>query len=217
VIDLDRAPAYGRDVGIAVRQAKATRQVPLVFAGGAPEKADEVRKLLPDAAFTSWRGIRGAVKRALARPSREPVVPGSLLAGYSGRPLARKLGIQPEMVVALVQAPSGFEKTLGRLPAGVRLRRQARGACDRIVWFVRSRRDLERRVGGIAARLAEKGGLWIAWPKKTSRAAANLTQQDVRCLGLAAGLVDYKICAIDETWSGLLFARRAARRPRRRP
>ncbi|KRT75902.1 MAG: hypothetical protein XU14_C0083G0001, partial [Armatimonadetes bacterium CSP1-3] len=154
-----------------------------------------------------WDRIRGALKEAIAHPPADPVVPSSVLAGYSGRPLAKKLGIKPNSVVGLVDAPPGFRETLGHLPAAVAIRHDARGRCDLIVWFVRSRRELQRGMRGMAARTGS-GGLWIAWPKRSSGLTVDLAQLDVRRTGLAAGLVDYKISAIDATWSGLLFTRR---------
>ncbi len=129
------------------------------------------------------------------------------MAGYSGTPLPRKLGVKPGHVLTLVSAPPGFEATLGELPDGVMIRRRATNAADLIIWFTKSRRDLERRIAGLAAKL-EDGGLWIAWPKQASGVATDISGNDVRRVGLAAGLVDYKVCAIDETWSGLKFARR---------
>ena len=208
VIDLSRLPSHGREMGSFLRQRKATRHVPVVFAGGDPEKVERTRKALPDAIYTPWSRIRSTLKRALARPPADPVVPPPVMEGYSGTPLPKKLGIKEGSVVALAGAPKGFEKTLGRLPDGVTIRRQVRGRCDRVVWFVKSRKDLERGVERMGRALSEKGGLWIAWPKKASGVATDLTQSDVRRIGLASGLVDYKICAIDATWSGLLFARR---------
>ncbi|MGD8699278.1 MAG: hypothetical protein PVJ43_08315, partial [Gemmatimonadales bacterium] len=101
----------------------------------------------------------------------------------------------------------GFEQTLGELPAGVVLRRQARGHCDLVVWFCKSQAELKRRVERLGE-LAGPGGLWIAWPKQASDISTDLTQAKVRATGLAAGLVDYKIAAIDATWSGLRFTRR---------
>ncbi|UCG89489.1 MAG: DUF3052 family protein [Gemmatimonadota bacterium] len=130
-----------------------------------------------------------------------------MLAGYSGTPLPKKLGIKNGATVVLVGGPKGFESTLGPLPEGVTLRKQARGKCDMIIWFPKSRKDLERRVSELGA-LAGKGGMWIAWPKQASGVKSDLNQAIVRSSGLAVGLVDYKICAIDETWSGLKFAKR---------
>jgi hypothetical protein len=190
-----------------VRRTKATRHLPLVVVEGEPEKTAAVERLVPDAVFTPWSRIRGALKRALARPPAEPVVPDSMLAGYSGTPLPRKLGIKPGAVVGLIGAPEGFERTLGRLPAGTLLRRPARGRCDLLLWFPRSRADLLRRVGSIGER-AGGDGLWIVWPKKASGIRTDLTQNGVRRAGLDAGLVDYKICAVDAVYSGLKFTRR---------
>lgn len=208
VIDLSRLPSHGREMGMFLRQRKATRHVPIVFAGGEPEKVDRTREALPDAVFTPWSRIRSALNRALARPPVDPRVPPSVMAGYSRTPLPKKLGIKEGSVVALSGAPRGFEKTLGKLPDGVTIRRQVRGRSDRILWFVKRRTDLERGVERMGRALSDKGGLWIAWPKKAAGVATDLTQKEVRRIGLASGLVDYKICAIDKTWSGLLFARR---------
>ena len=132
------------------------------------------------------------------------------MAGYSGTPLPKKLGIKDGHVVVVVNGPPGFAKTLGRLPSGVTVRRQDRGARDLTIWFVGRARDLEQRI----VRMADKvgaGGLWIAWPKKASGVPTDVSEGLVRRAGLAVGLVDYKICAIDEVWSGLKFAVRTTR------
>lgn len=209
VIDLDRLPSHGRDVGVGIRSSKATRHTPLVFVGGEPEKVARVKKLLPDAAYTSWKKIRGALKQAIAHPPANPVRPDSMLAGYSGTPLPKKLGIKPNSVVALPGAPRGFEKTLGALPEGVELREEADGACDIILWFLRSRDELAGGMKAMAAR-AGAGRLWIIWPKKASGVQTDVSEKDVRAIGLASGMVDFKICAVDATWSGLAFTRRRA-------
>ncbi len=209
VIDLGRLPSHGRDVGLGVRQAKATRRVPIVFVGGEPEKVARVQSVLPDAAFTSWNKIRSALKRAIAHPPENPIAPDSLLAGYAGTPLPKKLGIKANSVVALEGAPDGFRKTLGELPNGAVLQERARGACDIILWFLRSRKELLRGMKGMAVRTGQ-GRLWIIWPKKASGMGADVTENDVRAAGLAAGLVDFKVCAVDATWSGLAFTRRRA-------
>lgn len=205
VIDLSRIPSQGRDLGAVLRGFKSTRHVPLVFVDGEPVKVEKVKKLLPDATYTSWSRIVGALKKAIARPPVDPVAPGAM-AGYSGTPLVKKLGMKAGSVVALVGAPPNFEATLGRLPRGVTLRRHNRGRRDLTLWFIRSRKDLKGSIQRMTAH-AEKGGLWIVWPKKNSAMASDLSQKDVRAAGLAAGLVDFKICAIDETWSGLRFTK----------
>lgn len=210
VIDLSRLPGQGRDMGLAVRHAKATRGVPLVFVGGDSYKVGQIRQQLPDAVYTAWGRIRGALKRAIAKPLTDPVVPESVLVGYAGTPLPRKLGIKENSVVALIDAPHGFEQEIGALPPGVTFRSTVRGRSDLIIWFVKSGKDLSRRIVRMAE-LTGRGGIWIAWPKKASGMTTDLTQAVVRKLSLAADLVDYKICSIDSTWSGLKFARRKQR------
>jgi hypothetical protein len=128
-------------------------------------------------------------------------------AGYSGTPLPGKLGIKADSVTALVGAPPDFEDTLGPLPAGARLSRSGRGRRDLTFWFVRSAAELRRAIPRMVE-AARSGGVWIAWPKKASGLATDVTENVVRDHGLAAGLVDHKVCAIDATWSGLRFALR---------
>ncbi|TNF71135.1 MAG: DUF3052 family protein [Acidobacteria bacterium] len=130
------------------------------------------------------------------------------MAGYSGTPLPKKLGIKGRSVVALLGAPDDFEETLGALPEKVRLRHRASGQSDLVLLFTKRQKELERRFPVAVRTMAEGGSLWIAWPKQASGVATDLTQNKVRAYGLANGLVDFKICAIDETWSGLRFARR---------
>jgi hypothetical protein len=129
-------------------------------------------------------------------------------AGYSGTPLPRKLGIKPESRLAAIGAPDDFDDTLGELPPGVSVRRSARGPLDVIVAFFTERAELERRLPTLIKGLDQAGGLWIAWPKRGSGLASDLGEGIVRELGLAAGLVDNKVCAIDATWSGLRFVYR---------
>jgi hypothetical protein len=134
------------------------------------------------------------------------------VAGYSGAPLVGKLGIKPGARLALIGAPAGFDAVLGELPGGVTVRRRALGPCDvMLVFFVR-RAELERRLPVLRRGLDAAGGLWIAWPKRSSSVETDLTDSEVRALGLAAGLVDNKVCAIDATWSGLRFVYRLADR-----
>jgi hypothetical protein len=137
-------------------------------------------------------------------------------AGYSGTPLPSKLGIKPDARVALLSAPEGFDARLGALPPGVTLRRRAQGPVDVIVAFFVDRSALERRLPALRAALDPAGGLWLAWPKRSSGVSTDLGDGVVRELGLAAGLVDNKVCAIDKLWSGQRFVYRLADRPGRR-
>jgi CheY-like chemotaxis protein len=207
VIDLDLRPSGGRDLALYLRQRKSTRHVPIVFVEGDPTRAAKIKELLPDAVYATWRGVRGAVKRAMERPPAQPVVHNAM-AGYSGTPLPKKLGIKSGSVVTLMGAPPDFETTLGDLPDDVRIRRQARGKANLVMLFAKSKADLDRRLETAKRAMAGKATLWIAWPKKASGVATDLTQTHVRRKGLDSGLVDFKICAIDATWSGLRFSRR---------
>lgn len=205
IIDLSRTPSHGMEVGTALRGYKATRAVPLVFVEGAPEKVERIKQLLPDATFTTWSKIRSSLKTAIAKPPANPVKPESNLAGYSGTPLPKKLGIKANSTVALVNAPKDFETTLGELPAGVTLKKKATGKEPLIIWFLRMRAELEDRVNQMRE-LTGNGGIWLVWPKQASGLKTDLNQNVVRETGLANGLVDYKVCAVDATWSGLKFA-----------
>lgn len=127
------------------------------------------------------------------------------MAGYSGTPLPKKLGIKEKHRVALLNAPVGFAATLGDLPAGAEVVKQLHAPLDVIVFFIKSENDLWKRFGELATMLTPAGGLWIGWPKKASGIVTDLTENVVRQIGLEAGLVDNKVCAIDETWSGLRF------------
>ena len=135
-------------------------------------------------------------------------------AGYSGTPLVRKLGIKPDSRLGLIGAPDGFDDTLGELPLGVRVVRRLGGPMfDVIVAFFDRRSELERRLATLVGALDYAGGLWLAWPKRASGVPTDLTDNVVRDLGLATGLVDNKICAIDQVWSGMRLVYRLRDRP----
>jgi CheY-like chemotaxis protein len=202
VIDLSRLPSHGRDVALSLRKYKSTRRVPLVFVGGAPQKVKSIRALLPDAVYTTWSRIPSHLADAIANPPVDPVVPRSVMDAYAGTPLPKKLGIKPGSLVSLINTPEGFVDTLGDLPEGVELHTGFHSIPGLTLWFTRSRGDLERHIDGMAPP-AEKGGLWILWPKKSSGVTSDLSQSVVRELAIAAGLVDFKVCSVDETWSGL--------------
>ena len=123
------------------------------------------------------------------------------MTGYSGTPLPRKLGIKPGHRVLSLNAPESF--ALEDLPDGVTVRSSARGTADVILSFHARRADLARKMPRLRALMEPAAGLWIAWPKRASKLPTDLTEDVVRELALANTLVDNKVCAIDETWSGL--------------
>lgn len=133
-------------------------------------------------------------------------------AGYSGTPLTTKLGISEGASAAFVNAPGHFADLLGELPAGVTVRTDARSRVDLAVYFVTARRTLEQRLPALRRIIEPDGMLWVAWPKRASGVATDMTEDVVRAVTLPTGLVDTKVCAIDETWSGLrLVVRRELR------
>lgn len=132
--------------------------------------------------------------------------------GYSPRPLIEKLGLKPGLRAALVHAPKGYLASLGELPDGVRLASRPGAANDFLHAFFVERRALEGELPRLAGGLDPDGMLWISWPKKASGVASDLTEDVVRALALPLGLVDVKVCAVDETWSGLKLVHRKERR-----
>jgi hypothetical protein len=123
--------------------------------------------------------------------------------GYSGAPLPQKLGFREGSRAVLVNAPEGFEGLLGELPEGVSLTTDLRGAADLVVCFLTARRLLEQRLPALRRAIAPDGMLWVAWPKRASGVETDVTEDVVRAIALPTGLVDTKVCAIDDTWSGL--------------
>jgi len=134
------------------------------------------------------------------------------MAGYSGTPLVKKLGIKPNFNVAFVNAPENFLKQLD-LPPQATVNSRSNKALDFALLFVRTEKELKQNFKKFAARLQPSGMLWVAWPKKSSGVLTDLMFASVQAIGLAAGLVDVKICAVDDTWSGLKFVYRLKDRP----
>jgi len=130
------------------------------------------------------------------------------MAGYSATPLAKKLGIKEGSRIALVNAPKDFPTALGPLPENAEIVKRLTNSLDIILFFVLSELALTRDLKRLAARLVANGMIWIAWPKKSSGVTTDLTFGNVQRIGLDSGLVDVKICAIDDTWSGLKFVYR---------
>ena len=135
-----------------------------------------------------------------------------MAAGYSGTPLAKKLGIKEGASVAFLEAPADFDETVAPLPEGVDVARNAGPGLDVVVFFTRARGELEERIEELRAAIAPAGGLWVGWPKRASGVETDMTEGVVREVALPLGLVDNKVCAIDETWSGLRLVIRVTER-----
>jgi CheY-like chemotaxis protein len=204
VIDCTRLPSHGREVGRVLRMTKGTRHVPLVFVGGDPEKVAQTRALLPDATYTSWSRVKAALPRAMARPPATPVVPKDVM---SAKPAVAKLGVKPGFRVCLLGAPKGFAATLTPLPKGVTFTAKADASCSLFIGFLRSARELHAQIM-VLGHVIDRQVLWLLWPKKASGVKSDLDGNLVRRTGLASGWVDFKVCSVDEIWSGLAFKKR---------
>jgi hypothetical protein len=136
------------------------------------------------------------------------------VTGYSGTPLAKKLGIEESHRVGLVNAPDHFADLLEPLPAGVELVPGVRSRRDLVVAFVRARTELEQKLDAMTRSVFPDGAIWVAWPKKAAKVPTDMSEDVVRAVALSRGLVDTKVCAIDETWSGLRLVVRRENRSR---
>lgn len=130
------------------------------------------------------------------------------MAGYSETPLLKKLGVKPGFRVALVGAPKNFKEELGSLPATAKFTAATTDSLNLILLFVSSEKELRLKFAPLTAKLRKDGMIWVAWPKKSSGVVTDLSFNSVQHIGLDAGLVDVKICAVNEIWSGLKFVYR---------
>ena len=131
-----------------------------------------------------------------------------MTTGYSGKPLATKMGIKPGQRIIILYAPQGYESTLGILPDGVEIAHELRGTFDLIHYFASERTAYEHDFPRLRDALTAAGMLWVSWPKKAAKMLTDLDENVIRDIGLANGLVDVKVIAVDERWSGLKFVRR---------
>jgi CheY-like chemotaxis protein len=204
VIDLSRLPSHGREVATFFRGQKATRHIPIVFVNGAPEKVEAIRKLLPDAVYASAALLPSALREALANRPAAPVVPVQMMERYGSRTTAQKLGIREGATVALIDPPRNYAAAIGPLPPGAVFEEAPAAAGDITLWFVHEAAACAEALPAMR-KLAARTKLWILWRK-----GSGVTQQFLRESAAAIGLVDYKICSVDKTWSAMLFARKEA-------
>jgi CheY-like chemotaxis protein len=204
VIDMTRLPSYGHEVGRVLRMRKATRHWPLVFVDGDADKIASTKLLLPDATYTTWGRVKAAVTKTIAKPLASPVVPKDLM---SGKPTVDKLGVKPGFKVAILGSPKGFAETLKPLPSKVAFTAKPDQKVDLYICFARSAREMQVQFLSLKPTV-ERQTLWILWPKKASRIKSDLDGNVVRNGGLAEGWVDFKVCSVDDTWSGLAFKKR---------
>lgn len=215
VIDLTCLPGRGRDAALALRRTKYARHIPLVFVDGAPEKVEAIRRQLPDAVFATCanrKQLCSRIRAACAKRVRDPVIPPGPMERYRSRTAAQKLGIREGSTVAVIDPPRDYAAALGELPAGVEIV-ECRDAPDSVhpvtLWFVRDPRIYQAGLRRMQA-IADQTKLWVVWPKRKvdKMKPSGLTQYLVRQFANEAGLVDYKICAVNDQWSGMALARR---------
>jgi CheY-like chemotaxis protein len=207
IIDLSRLPSHGKEIAVGLRQIKSTRDIPIIFTEGEKEKVDKIKVLLPDAVYSTWKNIRTALKKAYKQKDEKKIIPPSMMERYSNSALVKKLGIKENFKIALINSPKNFKETLGELPQNVKFFKSLKGGIDIIIWFTRSREEFYLGFFDVLL-YVDKNKLWVATPKKSSGIATDINQNIVRNICLNSGLVDFKVCAIDETWSGLLFTKR---------
>jgi len=136
------------------------------------------------------------------------------MAGYSGTPLPQKLGIKPGMTVVIINAPTNYRRLLGTIPEGVTFSGRLKADSDFVHVFIKTPRELEKLLSVLREKLPDTGTVWASWPKRSSGMPTDVTEDVVRAVALPLGFVDIKVCAIDETWSGLkLMVRRINRKP----
>lgn len=206
VIDLSRLPSQGREIAIALRQSPRTRSVPLVFCGGDPEKVARIKTQLPDAFYGSLANLRSTVRKALAHPPADPIKPVQMMDRYRSRTAAQKLGLKESGTLKLLEPPRNVMQVLGELPAGVQvLEDDSTLPASVTLCFLHEPHALLSMLSRVRP-LAAATKLWILWRKGGAAAHGAVTESLVREHALAIGLVDYKICSVNEVWSALLFA-----------
>jgi hypothetical protein len=203
VLDLSSLPSHSRDMGVYLRRTKYAGHIPLIFVDGEAEKVEGVRRLLPDATYTTLKRVGPAIQKACRKPLQNPVRPPGLMEQYSSRTVAEKLGIKAGSMVAVIHPPRDYAAALGQLPEGAELIEDPEDALAVTLWFVRDPEALQSALRRMRL-LALHTKLWIVWRKGTGV----LTDRSVRELANSADLVDYKICAVNAQWSAMAFARR---------
>ena len=205
VIDLSRLPSHGREIAIAMRGNKILRQIPILFLDGAPEKVEIARRQLPDAAYCQSSRLVTALRQCIRQGAVNPIVPTQMMERYAARTTALKLGIADGARVAVIDAPRDYARVLGVLPENVEFDEESWKGCAVTLWFVREPEAFLAALPRMRLAAAHSR-LWVAWPKKAAREDSPLREKVIREMAIESGLVDYKICSVDQTWSALCFA-----------
>ncbi len=209
VIDLSRLPSHGREIAISLRQSPRTKLVPIVFCDGLEEKVNVVRGILPDAVYCSLPTLAVTLRKVLKdRPVdavKRPVKPPAMMDRYKDRTAAQKLGIANSSTLVLIDPPANAMKVLGELPPEVEIFDHPASHASVTLCFLHQPHLLGLTLSGVRRRAATSK-LWLLWRKGGSAARGDVTERLVRESALDLGLVDYKICSVDSTWTAMLFA-----------
>jgi hypothetical protein len=206
VLNLTRLPSHARYVAMEIRAHKATRHLPMVFVDGDPAKLERIQRELPDAVFTARAKLIAVLKRV--KPVENPAPATSMMASYAGRTTGQKMGFKAGSRIAVIDAPRDYAKAIGDLPAGASFEEDPTGVLPFTLWFVHDRETYLASLPRMRKLAQAKSRLWVVWPKAASKkgAGSGVTQTLIRESAIAVGLVDYKICSVDETWSAMVFA-----------
>ncbi len=206
VIDLSRLPSHGREIAIAIRNSAALRTIPIVFCAGDPDKVSALRELLPDAVYCELPKLAFAVKKALVAPPTQPVKPPAMMDRYKSRSAAEKLGLKKGNSVALIHAPRDVERIIGLVPEDVNLIETETGlaSAQLHLCFVHRPEELFTVLSNLRD-IARQSKLWILWRKGGNAVAGEVTEKLARQHALDLGLVDYKICSVNDVWTAMLF------------
>jgi CheY-like chemotaxis protein len=207
IIDLSRLPSHGREVAGAVRASKCTRHIPLVFVEGKADKVQAIRDSLPDAVYGGWAEIHTLLHQASHQAPAEPTVPVPHMQRYAGRPVAQKLGLKAGMKVNAIDAPRDYLHPLTGAAANVEFLEDAAEPCEVTLCFVRDLGSLHERLPELR-RIVDQSRLWVLWPKQKASKRSGVTEKAIRESAIALGMVDYKICSYDATWSAIALARK---------
>ncbi len=172
VLDLDRLPSHSREIAFALRSSKSARHIPILFAGGLPEKLDRIRSENPDATYTTWPEAPGALATLLLHPPPVPAIAPP--RDFSTTPLPKKLGVGEDMQIALIAAPDGFEDTLGDLPRSTTLSTRITPKTNLALCFIRSLEDLAATLDLLTLRLPKQASVWIVHPKRDNQTSHRL-------------------------------------------
>ena len=205
VIDLSKLPSQGGSIAAWIRGTKSLRHLPIVFVNGEPAKVETIQKRVPDAVYTNTKNLGAAILNAIKTQPAHPVVPPQMM--QSTRSTAEKLGIRTGDRVSVIDPPRNYRNALGTLPQNTELVEDSTESCAVTLWFIHDAAEYRAALPKRRT-LAAKSKLWILWSKGHKDGFnGNL----VRDSALRFGLVDYKICSINETWSGIAVAVKKAK------